>query len=327
MLVLLAVLASPRFAAAQDDFDGEVRLALLDSQTERAIERGIQYLAQHQQRDGSWVNGEFPVACTSVGLMAFMLKGHFPNKGSHGDRLNKAVAFLLNQSKVAGGYMGKNMYEHGLATLALSEAWGMSPNADVRTALKRAVEVILTSQNRAGGWRYTPHPTSGDVSVTVMQVVALRSASEAGIFVPAETMNKAVAFVKDLQVKPEGGFGYVKATSPAFARSAAGTMALMISGRRDTPEIRMGLQYLRRQPDSIFDTATHYYYGHYYAVQAMYQAGDSYFQEWYPKIKRSLLKQQRPDGSFVGPVGPSFCTSVSILILGVPYRYLPIYQR
>jgi hypothetical protein len=260
--------------------------------------------------------------------MAFMLKGHFPNKGPHGEKLNKALGFLIARSKVAGGYMGVNMYEHGLATLALSEAWGMSPGHEIRNVLKRAVEVILTSQNREGGWKYRPFPTDADVSVTVMQIVALRSASEAGIFVPAQTMNKAVAYVKSLQVKPEGGFGYNKPSNSAFARSAAGVMSLLIAGQRDSPEVRMGLQYLRRLPDSNFDNAEFYQYGHYYAVQAMYQAGDACFQDWYPKIKAGLLKQQGSDGSFSSrSVGPVYSTAMSILILGVPYRYLPIYQR
>ena len=88
------------------------------------------------------------------------------------------------------------MYEHGLATLALSEVWGMSDNAKLRDSLKRAVQIILRSQNREGGWRYHPRPEDADLSVTVMQIVALASAREAGIYVPDETIEKALSFVK-----------------------------------------------------------------------------------------------------------------------------------
>jgi hypothetical protein len=259
-----------------------------------------------------------------------MLKGHFPGKGQYGEALDKGIQSLIRRAQEGGGYMGVNMYEHGLATLALSEAWGMSDRKEIRDTLKRAVEVILRAQSPTGGWRYQPRPQDADISVTVMQIVALASAREAGIHVPTTVIEKALKYVQGLQVKTSGGFGYTGPQQPEFARSAAGVMALLMCGERDSRAVLLGLEYLRKYPDSKFNEAKFFLYGHYYAIQAMYQAGESYYQEWYPKIRDSLLAKQSSDGSWSasGEEGdPSFGTSMAILILGVPYRYLPIYQR
>lgn len=308
---------------------GKVGTAELAPEAERAIDAGLRFLVRQQNEDGSW-GGRYQEATTAAALMAFMLKGHFPEKGVHGDALAKGVDFLVERARLGGGYMGVNMYEHGLATLALSEVWGMSDRQEIRDTLKRAVEVILRAQSPYGGWRYQPRPRDADISVTVMQIVALASAKEAGIHVPTHVIEKAVIYVKSLQVRPGGGFGYTGASSPEFARSAAGVMALLMCGERDSREVLLGLEYLRDLPDTKFQNARFYYYGHYYAIQAMYQAGESYYQEWYPNIRDALLARQRPDGSWHGSEGgsgPCFSTSMSILILGVPYRFLPIYQR
>jgi hypothetical protein len=324
----LVVTAQQPPAISAGSEEGDVDVAELDAATEQAIERGIKFLAQTQAADGSWGGGKYPVAITSLSLMAFMLKGHFPKKGIYGEQLDKALAFLIARSKVAGGYMGVNMYEHGLATLALSEAWGMSQREELRSVLRRAVDVILTSQSHSGGWRYKPEPNDADISVTVMQIVALSSAREAGMYVPPQVLKKAVGYVKGLQVRMEGGFGYTGPQQPGFARSSAGVMSLLMAGDRNSQEVLMGLQYLRRLPGSTFAGGEHYHYGHYYAVQAMYQAGEAYYQEWYPKIKTSLLRQQKSNGAIGdGGEGQQYTTALSILILGVPYRFLPIYQR
>jgi len=326
--VMLAV-GSPSGWATGRAEEGRVRTAELSPEAERAIDNGLQFLAQQQNPDGSW-GKHYTEATTSLSLMAFMLKGHFPGKGRYGDGLDKGLGFLIQRAKDGGGYMGVNMYEHGLSTLALSEAWGMTERKDVRDTLKRAVEVILRAQSPTGGWRYNPRPEDADISVTVMQIVALASAREAGIHVPSQTIDKAVKYVQGLQVTSSGGFGYTGPQQPGFARSAAGVMALLMCGQRDSRAVLMGLEYLRRLPDGKFTEERFYYYGHYYAIQAMYQAGESYYQEWYPRIRDALLAKQKPDGGWHGggeEGDPAYSTSMSILILGVPYRFLPIYQR
>ena len=228
--------------------EGKVDLAELDARTEKAIAHGLRYLAKRQRSDGSWGGGQYRGAVTALALMAFMLKGHFPDSGEHGEKLSKAVGYLVKQARAGGGYFGQNMYQHALATLALSEAWGMSRRKDVRDTLKKAVDVILRSQNPAGGWRYQPRPVDADLSVTVMQIVALASAKEAGIYVPDKTIERATAYVRRLQ-HPSGGFGYTGPGAAGFARSAAGVVSLMMCGHHKSKAVRKGLAYLATQQD------------------------------------------------------------------------------
>lgn len=332
LLAAAALAASSSPARAAQAPDGQVRVAELSPEAEKAINRGLHYLATHQNRDGSW-GGRHHVAITSLSLMAFMLQGHFPRKGEHGHLLDKGVAFLLRRSDEGAGYLGTHnygMYEHGLATLALSEVWGMSDRREIRDAIKRAVDIILRAQNKEGGWRYHPRPESADISVTVMQIVALASASEAGILVPKKVIDRALAYVKRCQRKFEGGFGYQPGGQPRFSSSAAGLMSLLMCGERDSKAVERALGYIKRLPDDKFEKTQWYFYGHYYGIQAMYQAGEAHYQDWYPQIRDALLAKQQDDGRWdVSGEGadPCYGTSMAILIIGVPYRFLPIYQR
>src|SRR5205807_1763225 len=99
------------------------------------------------------------------------------------------------------------MYEHGLATLALAEMYGMDPDPELEAKLRKAVDLIVRAQSAAGGWRYTPTPGDQDLSVTVMQIVALRAASNAEIPVPAQVIDKAIRYVRSCG-SPAGGYGY-----------------------------------------------------------------------------------------------------------------------
>jgi len=310
-----------------------VSVAELSPQAETAIDKGLRFLAKAQNPDGSW-GARYPAAMTGLSMMAFMLKGYFPERGQHAKTMDRALAWLLKRGKEGGGYFGgtnQGMYEHALATLALSEVWGMTNKEEVRDILKRAVNIILRAQNSEGGWRYQPQPIDADVSVTVMQIVALASAAEAGILVPAPVIKRATDYVKKCQNPLTGGFGYQPGgRDPSLSSSAAGLLSLLMCGERESKEAKRGIQYLARLPKEEFEKTKFYHYGHYYAVQAMYQAGEDYYQDWYPKIHNALLKKQRDDGSWLGDGGesdPIYGTAMSILILGVPYRFLPIYQR
>lgn len=317
----LAVLAAPAGRLLAQD-EGTVQVAELSPKTEAAIDKALAYLAKSQAKDGS-IGGGHPEAYTALALMAFMVKGHFPDQEPYGQVCAKGVDYLIKQAKTGGGYIGDNMYSHALATLALSEVWGMSDREELRDTLKRAVQIIIRAQDRTGGWRYRPEPSGSDVSVTVMQVVALASAKEAGIYVPDKVITNAIKYVKSCQT-PVGGFAYQPGGPPGLARTAAGLLSLQLCGDRAGPAAKKGLEYLRTLPDTKFQESEYYFYGHYYAMQAMYQAGESSYQQWYPKIRDALLQRQRADGSWDDP---PFGTPIGVLVLGVPYRFLPIYQR
>lgn len=310
----------------------------LTEAADRAIERGLQFLLKTQNTDGSWTGANNAVAIggTSLGLMAFMVKGHFPGYGRNGAALDRAKAFLLKRAEESpNGVMG-SMYEHGLFTLAMSEMLGMTKdiadNKKIQTALERAVEVILRAQSPLGGWRYSARPDAGqDTSVTAMVFVSLASARQAGVLVPTETIDKVTKYLRD-QVWNEatGGFGYQGSGGTTVACTAGGCYAAQLCGMRETEWVAAAVRYLENTP-KMFNPKelANYYYAHYYAIQAMVQAGGDHYAKWYPKIRDSLVGLQQSDGSWhetEKDINPHV-TPMAIIILGTPHCYIPVYQR
>ena len=152
-----------------------------------------------------------------------------------------------------------------------------------------AVKLIVDTQNDEGGWRYQPRRDDADVSVTVSQLMALRAARNAGVFVPNETVERAVSYLHRAQ-NPDGGFLYMnEERESAFPRSAAAVVALYNAGESDTPQINKGLNYLDaflpKRVEGLLPS--HFFYAHYYASQAMWQSGD---RDW-----RAVLGFRRDD--------------------------------
>jgi hypothetical protein len=315
----------------------EVSATELTEAADRAIERGFEYLIANQNPDGSWTSesGAIDIGGTSLGLMAFMVKGHFPGFGRYGEPLNKAKNYLLKKAKESESGVMAGMYEHGLFTLAMSELWGMTrdveDNKAIQTALERAVEVILRAQSPLGGWRYSARPDAGqDTSVTATVFVSLASAQQAGILVPTETIDRVVGYLRD-QVWNEqtGGFGYQGKTGTTLACTAGGAYVAQLCGKRDTEWVGAAIRYLENSPKSFSrEEIGYYYYAHYYAISAMVQAGGDHYAKWYPQIRDSLIKAQQPNGSWheTEKDYPNN-TPMAIIILGTPHCYIPIYQR
>ncbi len=311
----------------------------LDDRTRAAIARGLMWLAAHQNEDGSFGSGVYRgnVAVTSLAGLAFMTAGHMPGRGPYGDTVRRTLDYVLSCVDAAGFIQSSMsvshgpMYSHGFATLFLAEAYGMAPQSDIREKLKKAVLLIVESQNADGGWRYHPGSLDADISVTVCQIMALRAARNAGIYVPKEVVDKCIEYTKRSQ-NADGGFMYMLPSGvSAPPRSAAGLVALYSAGIYGTPEIQRGLDYLMRAylPDGRrIRHESHYFYGHYYAVQAMWQAGGEYWEKWYPAIRDELLGTQAPDGYWIDRgICLEYGTAMAIIILQTPHSHLPIFQR
>ena len=182
------------------------------------------------------------------------------------------------------------------------------PRDDLRDKLSRAIDLIVRTQNAEGGWRYQPRREDADISVTICQVMALRAARNAGLRVPNETVDRCVEYVKKSQ-NADGGFRYMlhAGGESQFPRSAAGVVALYSAGVYEGPRDRRGAGVSR----SVFAARGrvggqsqdgHFFYGHYYAVQAMWQASGERWERWYPAIRDVLVSRQQPDGSWADPV-------------------------
>jgi hypothetical protein len=312
-----------------------------------AVDRGLAWLAAQQNPDGSWDSGRWRgnVGIISVALLAFMADGNLPGRGPYGENVKRGLEYILSRVTDTGFVASDTpthgpMYEHGFAALFLGEIYGMTAGgpdtalaARVRDALVRSIRVIVQSQNDEGGWRYNPVPYDADLSVTICQIMALRSARNAGIDIPREPIDKAVEYVRRAQ-NPDGGFMYqLSGGRSLWPRSAAGVASLYYAGIYEDNAIDRGIEYImntalpgvNRTPDS------HYFYGHYYAAQAMYLAGGQHWATWWPAVREDLLSRQSrndDEGFWVDTSnGPVYATSMALIVLQMPKRYLPIFQK
>jgi len=287
---------------------------------EKAISRALDHLAKTQRPDGSWNES---TAETALAGLAFMVKGEIPGRGKYARQTAYALQYILHHQEDNGLIVGKSrrspMYHHGLATLYLAQVWGLTGYESIRPNLKRAVDLIISTQSSKGGWRYFPGRDDQDISVTVMQVVALRAARNCGIEVPNRTIQRAIEYVQSLAHR-EGGFGYRSSTDRGIARTGAGMFSLQVCGRYDDPRINQGLKYLETR--GLFDSRWKFY-GLYYISAALYQLGGTAWGKNYPLIRDNLVKSQGSNGGW----GETYKTAMAVLTLGIPYRYLPIYQR
>jgi hypothetical protein len=302
----------------------------MDKETRQAVDKALKFLAKRQESDGSWGN----TAITGFVLLAFMANGHVPNQGDFGKVVQKGVAHLLATAREDGylvGARGGNMYCHGMAALALTQVYGMTGDEEVKKVTKKAIDLIVKTQNNEGGWRYDPSPTGADISVTIMQVMALRGAKDSGLQVPDKTMQDSLKYIKRCRDSRSGGYRYQPYSSgPGFARTAAGVCVLQLCGEYDADEIKQAVEYMERTADD----RGHYWYGHYYAAHALNQVGGEVWERYYKKMRDMLLAPgyQRASGEWYdsrreAAYGPAYQTAIAILILSVPTHYLPIYQK
>ena len=300
------------------------------------------------------------VGVTSLAALAFLSSGHLPGRGEYGEVIGRATDFLLG-CQDESGYItrdGSRMYSHAFATLYLAEVYGMTERHDLMERLQLAVDYIVDAQNEYGSWRYVAHAAESDMSITVCQLNALRAARNVGIRVPRSTIDRAVDYIADSYVDDDrdrfsfndyyrlgrGSFKYqaTRHTRSSFALTAAGLAALHNAGidgltvqtRAGDIDLRHSIEFLRDSygnvtVDTRYFMHYFYWYGHYYATQALYVIGGDAWSWYYPRLRDEILEHQAPDGSLPCTRGPgeAFSTAVAAVILSLPYGYLPIFQR
>ncbi len=321
-------------------------------QVQRAVDQGLEYLARTQAENGAFGNGQAPVATTALAGMAFLAAGHVPGRSKYSATLNRCVDYLIDNTSRMGyinegvdlGRGGSGMHGHGYAILFLTQVYGMAndPSAPelgkIKGILTRAVRVSERAQWTTGGWYYHPTPSGDEGSVTVTQVQALRAAHNAGIRVDLPTIVRAIEYID--KVTSDAGTVRYKLSSheseTTMALSAAGLCSMTYLGQYSHAKIDRGLDFILRRftpgqgPNQPM-TQSMFYYGNYYASLAMFQGGDRYWKHWYPPLCSTLLAAQSESGAWTGgetaQYGEAFGTSLALLSLEIPFRYLPIFQR
>jgi hypothetical protein len=338
------------FVNTQDPYDAD--------DIDAAVSRGLGYLVSQQKKDGSITDRGHENAMTALAIMAFASAGHQPvDPSPEGVAMARGLKFLLSDGRQdAQGYFGASdgsrMYGHGIVTLMLTEMLGMgvddSMDARLHQACQKAIDLIVRSQkvkkgmNARGGWRYTPDAGDSDLSVSVWQVMALRSAKNDGMDVSSKTIDDAIGYLKRSFTSPldsngnpreiKNGFSYEpNSGGPSFTMTSAGLLAMQVCGQYDSPLVAGSSDWLLDHPPQWNDRFI--LYGLYYFAQGMHQRGGTHADRAASLVSSMLLPKQKSNGAWESSggeeqnAGSVYCTSMAILSLSVKYHYLPIYQR
>lgn len=331
----------------------------------KAVDRACTWLITQQREQGCIIDEnksdkvpQHSGAMTSLAIMGLSSIGHMPTDPTpEGRALAKAIRFMTeNIVPNEDGYLGQSdrsrMYGHGIMTLMYAEMVGQTmddaTDKKIRTRLQNAVNLIMRSQDvikseaNRGGWRYEPGSSDSDISVSAWQVLALRAAKNAGLDVPKDPIDKAVAYLKrsyqsdrDPLGNPlnmESAFSYEPhGGRQTFSTTAAGILSLQVCAEYNAPEVVGGTNYLLKNPPEANEPW--FYYGTYYYAQGMYQRGGEAADAAREKTERLLLSLQKPEG-FWQPTngneknaGEVYATALALLSLSVHHHFLPIYQK
>ena len=299
----------------------------IPAQAELIYAKGLQYLARTQNDKGAWndaVGGEAGVVGLCVA--SFLAHGEDPVNGPYAKNIRNGIDYILSKQNETNGYIGSSMYSHAFATKALAESYGMVDNPKIAPALKKAIDLILSSQkrNQLNAWRYTPDSHDADTTVTGCQMVALFAARNAGIPIPNDAIRKGLAYLNH-NCGADGSYGYTSASGGKPTLTAIGILCLSLGKERDSKGYRASLEYLKKNID--YRDRYYPYYFEYYMAQALFHGDEATWKEWNLRNIRYLGTIQGADGSFPGNQGCSFNTAGALLSLALNYRYLPIYEK
>jgi hypothetical protein len=329
-----------------------------NTESEACVARGLAWLVKHQAPDGHWSLDGFnqhghcnctgfgqndDIAATAFGLLPLLAAGetHKNKKGMYSKQVDQGLKYLMSKQARDGNF-GGTMYSHGLATIAICEAYGMTSDPLLKPYAQRAINFVRAAQSDNGGWRYSPRE-GGDTSVTGWQVMALKSGQMAGLEVDDArnpTFAKATKWLNSCMTADGSGYGY-QGPDTAPTMTAVGLLCRLYlgTGPRNSGIVG-GVNRLKGTPPPNGLNSMYYYY---YATQVMHHVGGDAWTFWEPKMRQLLMAKQDkgadpkrrhqagswpPAGDlFAGSGGRVMSTSLSILTLEVYYRHLPLYQR
>jgi len=322
--------------------------------SEKAVAAALKWLAMHQCPDGGWsfdmqqvpscrgqcrnsgAEREARIAATGVALLPFLGAGQTHKTGKYESTVKNGLYFLVSKIKLSpqGGALnesGGSMYSHGIASIALCEAYAMTHDKALHDPAQAAVNFICYAQDPVGGgWRYQPRQP-GDTSVVGWQIMALKSGHMAYLRIPPITVKKAFDFLDAVQTESGAKYGY---TGPGSgeATTAIGLLCRMYLGwKKDNPALQRGVAWLSdRGPDK-----TNMYYN-YYATQVMRHWEGDEWTKWNGVMRDQLVNSQATQGHETGSWwfegnwnprgGRLYCTAMATMILEVYYRHMPIYR-
>jgi hypothetical protein len=313
-----------------------------NDQTEAAINRALQFLAQAQEEGGHWNihrwGGEqgHDVAATGLALLCFMGHGaKHTEKGPYHDVASRAVRWLCDQLDDKGRFKAKDMYDQGIAAIAIAEAYALTRDPELLPHVESVVDYIIRAQHpKTGGWRYQPG-LPGDTSVVGWQVMALKSALIGGVKVEDGVLNRASRWLKQVGGGKHGGhYGYDN-KSPKPPMVAEGMFCQQLLGIPPSDrKMKESAKYLSAHLPNAREKDYYYWY---YGCLSLYQHQGPIWKEWNERMREILINSQDRGGKDGGSWNPNgdphgnrmgriVSTALSTLSLEVYYRYLPMYS-
>lgn len=341
--------------------------------SERAVELGLDFLARHQSSDGRWTLDRFDngrpgyeraglgqmqsdTAATGLALLAFFGAGYTHLDGRYRLAVAGGLDYLVGNQKEDGDLFTTGspyvwLYSHGIAAIALCEAYGMTRDPRLREPAQRALDFIIAAQHPTqGGWRYAPQRES-DTSVSGWQMMALKSGELSGLAVPRTTYDRLAGWLDHAAAAGAGGARYVylpasqqtqQRTASVVMTAEALLMRLYLGWDRDDPRLTAGADYLLASPPRYGarnqPTRDAYYW--YYATQVMFQVQGARWETWNAQLRELLVNNQVQEGALAGSwdplgevpdrwgrqAGRIYVTAMHLLVLEVYYRHLPLYK-
>ena len=322
--------------------------------TEAAVEAGLQWLVKQQKKDGSWslqgpyedqASSENVPAATAMALLAFQGHGDTHREGKYAKVVASGWEALLKMQRADGLFTGKigletqMLYTHAQCTIALCELYGMTQDSRFRGPAEKAIAFCVDSQDRQrGGWRYRPRQES-DTSVTGWFVMAFQSARMAKLPVPPDVLRRVSDYLDSAQIDGGRRYGYLLDKQETKAVSAEGLLCRQYLGwKQDDPRLVEGISSLVKNGPIVYDKGPdHDVYYWYYLTQAAHHMEGTIWDDWNKNMRQIVPENQVKKGPEAGswdPVGDKwaswngrlYMTCLSIYMLEVYYRHLPIYS-
>ncbi len=340
------------------------------TETERAVKMALDWLAMHQNPEtGAWnlnhtlICGGLcdhpgrrpssPNAATGMALLCFLGAGQTHLEGEYKDTVFKGLSFLIQSMRVQQNYGAwyrgdghgqglDDMYAHGIASIAMCEAYGMTHDERLLEAAQLSINYMTYAQNPiTGGWHYSPFPVGalpGDTSVVGWQMMAIKSAAMAGLNFDLDSVRKANLFLDSMMVPNGYGYHYAmesKLRNPADYRpamTACGVLCRMYSGwNKEEETIKAAVAKFNADGPSPSDS-----YYNYYATQVMKQYGGPEWESWNVRNRDRIVSSQVQSGHGAGSWyideglssdqgGRLYVTCMQTMMLEVYYRYMPLY--
>lgn len=317
--------------------------AELDPKWQRAVDRGLQWVASTQSKLGRWTAASYPTAMTALAGTALLGSGSTTTQGPYSSVIRRAVDYLATRSR-PNGLIGDPLtddrytYGHGFSMLFLSQVLGEEEDIERRGELTRilnnAVRFSGQAQTKSGGWGYVSAKDGNDFdegSTTITQVQGLRGCRNAGLPVSKDVIERAKQYIYTCK-NSDGGISYSSrnrgASRPAI--TAAALAALFNAGDYDSKHVPDMLEYCKTNLYRITDDARsfgHWHYTYLYYSQVVYREGGKDWEDFRNRLYDRIVSEQQADGSWQGNIGPIYVTAINLTILQLERGFLPIYQR